>query len=133
MFRFTGDAAASLAAALTVTLVPSAGPALAQSAPASPVAQQLTVAAQSVDAALVDLQNGDLAQARAHYGAYDDAWDLLEDGIRDPHPDVYETVERAMDGVEDTLLKVDNPSPATAADALRALRQTIDGQAPLLG
>jgi enamine deaminase RidA (YjgF/YER057c/UK114 family) len=107
--------------------------ALAQQGSAGPIAQQLVTAAQNIDAALAAMDAGDLATARLQYGAYDDAWDALEDRIRDPHPDVYDAIERAMDQVDDTLLKVDNPSPARAAEALQALRQTIDAQAPQLG
>jgi hypothetical protein len=133
---------ASLAAALILTAgsaclgapaQPAAPAALVQPEPAGPIRQQLAVAAQSIDAALAALEAGDLATARLRYGAYDDAWDALEEGIRDPHPDVYDAIERAMDQVNETLLKVDRPNPAVAANALRALRQMIEQQAPRLG
>lgn len=132
---------ASLAAALILTAGSAclgappapAAPALVQPEPAGPIRQQLAVAARSIDAALAALEAGDLATARLRYGAYDDAWDALEDGIRDPHPDMYDAIERDMDQVNETLLKVDQPNPAVAANALRALRQMIDQQAALLG
>jgi hypothetical protein len=121
---------ASIVAAVMLSAAPAA---FAQEAPAGPVAQPLALAAQNIDAALAALNAGDVARARQYYGAYDDAWDALEDNVRGPHPDVYDTIERAMDDVDETLLKVDTPSPAVATTALQHLRQTIDAETPLLG
>jgi hypothetical protein len=120
---------ASIAAAVVLSAAPAA---FAQEAPAGSVAQPLALAAQNLDAAVDALNAGDVVTARLYYGAYDDAWDVLEDGVRGPHPDVYETIERAMDDVEDALLKVDTPAPAVAAQALQHLRQTLDAETPLL-
>src|SRR5262249_28331783 len=134
MQYLTRTAAGRVAAALILTIsalssFPSQ-PALAQQVS---ITQQLAQATLNLDAALAALDAGDVATARLRYGAYDDAWDELEDRIRDAHPDTYEAIERAMDQVEDALLRVDSPSPAAVTEALRALRQAIASQSASLG
>ena len=143
MPQLTRRAATSVAAALILAMnigcstapAPTAAPDVrAQEITAgSSIGRQLVASSASIDAAVADLQAGDLAKARFDYGTYDDAWDAIEDGIRDPNPDIYEAIERDMDRVDETLLKVDDPDVAVATDALRTLRQSIDAQAPRLG
>jgi len=77
--------------------------------------------AAQIDTALDRLGAGDLAGARAAFGAFHDAWPNIEDPIRAASRPHYREIERAM-GDAQAALAAQPPDRAAAKDALERLR-----------
>ena len=109
----------------------------AASAAASPaagsVADRLRSVASDIDAALAAVGAGDLAKARQSFESFDQGWDRVEDDVKARSASAYTAIEDAMDDVNATLVKADNPDPGRAREALTKLKQTIDSNLPALG
>ena len=88
----------------------------------------MEAAAGTIDAAIAAAQAGDLAKAKDEFEEYDEAWEKIEDGIKDASADAYKAIEDDMDEVEIALVKPAQPDKAASLSALQKLRSTIHTQ-----
>jgi hypothetical protein len=116
-----------IAGILGMAVLLSAGVSIAQD---RTPADDLTELRAQVTATRDALAMGDVTGAQAAYQAFDDGWEVIEDGIRAHSRDHYRAIENAMDEVKSALLRRSAPDPTEVTQALQRLDATIETALP---
>src|SRR5581483_9750007 len=99
-------------------------PTLAYAQAASP-ADELKGLTGHLDAAMADVQAGNVSGAQTEYQAFDDGWPAIERDVRNQDRDMYRTIEARMTDVQ-AALTAQPPDNARINTALQALDETSD-------
>jgi hypothetical protein len=77
----------------------------------------------TLDAAI---DKNDIAAARNAWQTFDSSWEQIEDGVKDRSPESYRTIETAMEGVEDALVRTEQPLGSDVKARTAELRKQIE-------